>query len=158
MQHIVNQVHKLLIKKQKTIAVAESCTGGVLSALFTQIAGSSKFFILGLVVYSNEAKINVLKLPSKVIKQKGAVSRKVANKLAESVRKLAETDFGIGVTGIAGPTGDTPKKRVGTVFISINSKNKKICKKFNFLGNRTSIRKKASLKALELLKALIQSL
>lgn len=151
----INQIHKLLIKNKKTVSVAESCTGGVLSSLFTKTAGSSQYFILGIVAYSNSAKEFILKIPPRLITNKGAVSREVAERLAKSARKLAGTDFGIGITGIAGPRGDSREKPVGTVFIAINTKNKKICKKFNFSGSRLTIRKKAALKALELLRELI---
>ncbi len=154
MEHIVNQIHKSLIKNKKTIAAAESCTGGLLSNLLTAICGSSKYFILGVVVYSNKAKENVLKIPGRAIAKKGAVSREVAKIMAQAVRRLAKTDFGIGVTGIAGPTGATADKPVGTVFIAIDSEDKKICKKFLFKGKRFSIRKKAALKSLELLREL----
>lgn len=155
MEHIVNQIHKILIKNKKTVAVAESCTGGLLSTLLTQISGSSKYFILGVVAYSNKTKENILKVPVQTIVKKGAVSCEVAKRMAQAVRKLAKTSFGIGVTGIAGPTGVTADKPVGTVFITIDSKDKKICKKFNFTGNRTSVRKKTALKSLALLKKLI---
>lgn len=152
MQRIVNQIHKLLIQNRKTIAVAESCSGGWLSLLLTQTPGSSGYFILGIVAYSNKAKQRILKIPLALLAKKGAVSKEVAQKLAQSVRKLAKTDFGIGITGIAGPTGATPQKPVGRVFIAIDSKTRKICKKFHFKGNRTTVRKKAALKSLELLK------
>jgi nicotinamide-nucleotide amidase len=151
-QDIVYQIHKLLIKTRKTIAVAESCTGGLLSSLLTQVSGSSSYFKLGVVAYSNTAKEKVLSVPQRLIARKGAVSEEVAIKLAQGVRKLAKADFGIGITGIAGPTGATPHKPVGTVFIAIASKNKTICKKFHFRGSRTSIRIKSAIKALELLK------
>ena len=87
--------------------------------------------------------------------KKGAVSKKVVKNMARSVRLLAKTDFGIGVTGIAGPSIGTSKEPLGTVFIAIDSKVKKICKKFNFTGNRTTVRQKTALKSLELLKRLI---
>lgn len=151
MQPIIIQINKILIKNKKSIAVAESCTGGLLSNLLTQIAGSSKYFILGVVVYSNKAKINILKIPSYIIAKEGAVSKDMACRMAQSIRKLTYSDFGIGITGIAGPTGATPRKPIGTVFIAIDSENKKVCKKFHFIGKRITIRKKASLKALELL-------
>jgi len=157
MEHIVNQIHKTLIKNKKTIAVAESCTGGLLSNLLTQISGSSKYFILGIVAYSNKAKENILKIPGQLIAKKGAVSQEAAKRMALSVRELAKTGFGIGITGIAGPTGATPKKPVGTVFIAIDGEDRKICQRFLFKGNRNSIRKKAALKALELLKLLVTS-
>lgn len=154
-QLIVKHIHSLLLKNQKTLSVAESCTGGLFSKLLTDISGSSKYFILGVVAYSNQAKINILKIPAELIDKQGAVSQEVAQKMAESIRKIAKTDFGIGVTGIAGSTGGTLQKPVGTVFIAIDSKNKKICKKFHFTGNRISIRKQAALKALKLLKVII---
>lgn len=152
-ENIISQIHKFLIKNKKTVSVAESCTGGLVSTLLTQISGSSKYFVLGVVAYSNAAKINVLQVPANLIAKKGAVSKEVAFGLSKSVRKLAQTDLGLGITGIAGPTGATPKKPKGTVFIAIDSKNKKVCKEFHFKGNRTKIRKRAALKALELLKA-----
>ncbi len=156
MKRIINQVHKLLIRNKKTIAVAESCTGGLLSNLLTRIPGSSKYFILGVVVYSNQAKENILKIPANIIDRYGAVSKDVARLMAKSVRAIAKTDFGIGVTGIAGPSRVAFKKNpVGTVFIALESKNKKLCKKFHFAGNRLTVRKKAALKALELLSGLI---
>ena len=140
----------------KTVAVAESCTGGLLSSLLTYIGCSSKYFILGIVAYSNKSKQDILKIPAGFIAKKGTVSQEVAEKLAQNVRKMAKTDFGIGVTGIAGPTGGTPKKPAGTVFIAVTSKNKTISKKFHFTGNRAAIRKKSALKALELLKSLFE--
>ena len=157
MKHVVNQVHKFLIKKKITLAVAESCTGGLLSKLLTDLPGSSKYFILGIVAYSNRAKHKLLGIPAKLTAQKGAVSREVARNIAKQVRKIAQTDFGIGVTGIAGPTGGTSQKPVGTVFIAIDTKNKNICKKFHFMGSRSLIRKKAALKSLELLKSILKA-
>lgn len=151
---IISQIHKLLIKRQKTVAIAESCTGGLCSALLTQVSGSSKYFILGVVTYSNKAKENILKIPASLIAEKGAVSKETAKLMANSIRKIASSDFGIGITGIAGPTGATPKKPVGTVFIAIDSRDKKICYEFIFKGNRNAIRRNAALKAIELLKTL----
>jgi nicotinamide-nucleotide amidase len=155
MQDIIIKIHRSLIKTRKTIAVAESCTGGVLSSILTQIPGSSAYFILGLVTYSNRAKTSMLGIPNYLITQKGAVSKEVAEKMAQSVKKLAKTDFGIGLTGIAGPTGGTRQKPVGTVFIAVVSKNKNVCKKFLFKGSRSVIRKKTASKSLEILSTLI---
>jgi nicotinamide-nucleotide amidase len=157
MQPVINQAHNYLIKYKKTIAVAESCTGGLISYLLTQLPGSSQYFHMGVVAYSNKAKIDILKIPAKLILKKGAVSKEIASKLASSVRKLANTDLGIGITGIAGPTAGTPKKPVGTVFIAIDNKKREICKKFLFHGSRITIRKKSALKTLELLKLLVTS-
>jgi nicotinamide-nucleotide amidase len=155
MESIVGQVHKNLIQKKKTIAVAESCTGGLVSDLLTHLSGSSKFFILGVVAYNNRVKTSILKVPPKIIQQKGAVCAEVAAKMAEQIRKLAKTGFGIGITGIAGPTGGRPQKPVGTVFIAVDGRNIGICKEFHFTGSRDSIRKKAALKSLELLKTIL---
>ena len=154
-QHIVSQIHKLLIKKQKTIAVAESCTGGSLSELLTDISGSSQYFILGVVTYSNKAKESILKIPHFFISKNGAVSKNVTSRMALRIRKIAKTDFGVGITGIAGPTGGTPGKPVGTVFIALATKNKTTCKKFHLTGKRSTIREKAALKSLELLKRML---
>jgi len=153
MQHITGQIHRLLLKKHKTLAVAESCSGGLLSKLLTDMAGSSKYYLLGIVAYSNEAKGKILNIPASTIAQKGAVSQEVADLMANSVRKLARADFGIGVTGIAGPTGGSKAKPVGTVFIAVGSKNINVRKKFIFTGNRLTIRQKAALQALRLLKS-----
>jgi nicotinamide-nucleotide amidase len=155
MQDIIRQIHKLLLKKEKTIAVAESCTGGLLSTMLTEFSGSSLYFILGSVVYSNLVKQSLLKIPKVAINRHGAVSKEVAKKMATSIRKIAKTDYAIAITGIAGPTGGSAQKPVGTVFIALTGKNKQICRRFIFKGNRTSIRKQAALKALQLLKKLI---
>ena len=155
MKDIVHQIHTLLIKNKKTIAVAESCTGGLLSNLLIKLSGSSQYFILGVVTYSNKAKIKVLGVPSSLITTRGAVSKEVASSMAGRIIKVAHTDIGIGITGIAGPNAGTPQKPVGTVFIALDSKKGKICKKFHFKGARLCIRKKAALKSLELLKEML---
>jgi len=154
-QHIISQIHSFLIKNRKTITVAESCTGGLLSKLLTDISSSSQYFILGVVTYSDKAKENILKIPHFLMVKKGAVSKEVAKDMAKTVRKLAKTDFGVGITGIAGPTGATAQKPLGTVFIAISSKNKTICRKFHFTGKRGTIRQKVALKSLELLKGML---
>lgn len=155
-ENIVKQAGKFLLKNNLTVAVAESCTGGLTSSLLTKIPGSSKYFILGIVAYHNRSKIRILKVPASLLIKKGAVSQEVAVRMAKSVRNLAKTDFGIGITGIAGPGGEVPTKPVGTVFIALASKNKATCKKFFFLGNRSMVRKKAALKSLELLTQILQ--
>lgn len=154
---LMHHIHNRLIKKAITIAVAESCTGGLLSKTLTDISGSSDYFILGIVAYSNSAKKSLLKIPVKIISLKGSVSQEVAQRMAQQVRKIAEADIGIGINGIAGPTAGTRTKPVGTVFIAIDGKNKKLSKKFRFSGNRSTVRKEAALKALELLELLITS-
>jgi len=155
MGYAVKQIHTLFIKKKKNIAVAESCTAGLLTNILTQLPGSSQYFILGVVVYSNRMKENILKIPANIIISKGAVSKEVAKLMAKSVRLMAKTNFGIGITGIAGPGGGTKEKPVGTVFIAIDSKDKKLCKEFHFAGSRLTVRKKSALKALDLLSRLM---
>ena len=155
MEVIQTKIHKLLIKNKKTIAIAESCTGGQLSNLLTQISGSSRYFILGIVAYSNKAKIAILKIPARLIAEKGAVSKDVATAMAKSVRKIARTDLGIGITGIAGPAGATEGKPIGTVFIAVDGPLKKLCKEFHFRGKRLTIRRKAASKCLELLRGML---
>ena len=155
MQNLIKQTHIRLLESGKTIATAESCTAGLLSSLLTQLPGSSQYFILGIATYSNTAKENILKIPATIIRKKGAVSKEVALLMAQNIRKLARTNFGLSITGIAGPSGGTSQKPIGTVFIALSSKNKNTCKKFVFKGNRDSVRKQASLKALQLLKSFL---
>lgn len=151
MQNLIIQTHKRLLKSAKTVSTAESCTAGILSSLLTQLSGSSKYFILGVTTYSDQAKKHILKVPASLLRAKGAVSRETALLMARNVRKLARSDFGLSITGIAGPNGGTPRKPVGTVFIALTAENTNICKKFLFHGNRDSVRRQATLKALKLL-------
>ncbi|MFH1248050.1 MAG: CinA family protein [Candidatus Omnitrophota bacterium] len=155
MQHIARQINKLLIKKNKTVAVAESCTGGLISYLLTSISGSSTFFLLGLVTYSNAAKTKLLNIPSSIILKNGAVSKVVANLMAQRIQKISGSDIGIGISGIAGPSGGTPQKPVGTIYISIVGKKKAINRRFIFKGNRRQIRKLAAIKALQILMTVL---
>lgn len=151
MELIVNKIHKALIKRQKTLAVAESCTGGLLSSFLTRLGGSSKYYTMGAVTYSNKAKENMLKIPRSVIQKNGAVSKAVAEMMASQIKRLARSDYGIGITGIAGPAGATPGKPKGTVFIAVNAPQKKISEKFKFMGGRNVVQKKAALAAMKLL-------
>jgi len=151
MEPLVNKIHQFLLKNKKTLSVAESCTGGLLSNFLTSLPGSSRYFILGVVAYSNKTKKTLLRIPPALLAKKGAVSPEVALKLAQNVRKLAKTDFGIGLSGIAGPSGGTWQKPVGTCFIAVSGRNKNICQRYHFTGSRGTIRRKSALKALELL-------
>ncbi len=145
-------ISQLLIKKGKTLAVAESCTGGLLTNLLTNIPGSSQYLILGIVAYSSQAKTSLLNVPAGLIQRYGAVSQQVARLMAQNVRKTASCDYGIGITGIAGPLGGTSKKPTGTVFICVATANKTITKKFHFPGSRLTVKRKTVLKALSMLK------
>ena len=149
------KVAQLLIQRGKTLSVAESCTGGLLCDRLTNIPGSSHFFKCGIIAYSNESKKEFLHVPSQFLMKYGAVSPEVVRRMADSVRKIFKTDFGIGITGIAGPTGKTPQKPVGLTFIAISAKEKNICKKFIFKGNRLAIKSQAVNEALKTLLNLI---
>jgi len=150
---IVRQIHLQLSNQAKTISVAESCTGGGLSSLLTNLPGASDYFLLGVVTYSNKSKEMILNIPAKTIARHGAVSRQVAILMAKNIRKKTSADFGLSITGIAGPTGATPAKPLGTVYICLSGKNKSTCRKYIFSGNRDNIRKKATQSALRLLCA-----
>ena len=152
---IVSEIHRLLLKNGRTISVAESCSGGLTSSLLTRLSGSSGYFILGIVTYSNQAKTRILHIPGSLIRTKGAVCREVATKMSKSIRRLGKTDFGIGITGIAGPTGGTSQKPVGTVFICVDRQKKNLCKRYRFTGSRKQIQRKAAIEALRLLKKLV---
>jgi nicotinamide-nucleotide amidase len=133
---ITKAVHNLITEKKKTVAVAESCTAGLLGAEFTKLPGSSAFFKGGYQVYSNESKIEVLGVSGKTIEKHGAVSEKTAIEMAEKAKKKFNSDFGISVTGIAGPEGGTDEKPVGTVWIAIADKKETVARKYNFGSTR----------------------
>ena len=150
-ERLIKQAHNLLLHKKKTIAVAESCTGGSCCEFLTRYSGSSVYFLLGVTAYSNASKNMILNIPLQIILKHGAVSQQTAAMMALSIRKLSHADIGIGITGIAGPTGAGLSKPVGTVFIAIDTGSRKICKRFLFRGSRATVRKKAALEALRLL-------
>ncbi|MFH1622112.1 MAG: CinA family protein [Candidatus Omnitrophota bacterium] len=154
---IVKEVTKTLIKRKKTIAVAESCTGGLISHVLTNISGSSKYFKLGIVSYSNVAKSKLLKINKKNIVRFGAVSEKIAILMAKKVRALAKTNMGLSATGFAGPKGGNKKNPLGTVYIALSYKNFIFSKKYKFSGTRTQIKNKTKNKALLLVKQCLQT-
>jgi PncC family amidohydrolase len=149
------KIAKKLIAGQKTLSVAESCTGGLLTHRLTNISGSSAFLIATVVSYSNRAKIKLLKVPLSVIVAKGAVSAQVAELMACNTKKLFNTDFGVAITGIAGPTGGTAQKPVGLVFIAVAGHKKLITERNIFKGSRLQIKAQAAQRALELLLKMI---
>ncbi len=149
------KVAKKLLSKSLTIAVAESCTGGLLTHRLTNISGSSSFLWLGIVAYDNQAKIKLLKVPPSIIKQHGAVSLPVAKLMAKNVRRILNTDLGVGITGIAGPTGGTKSKPIGLVFVAVANKGTVVGQKFLFKGSRLSIKTHAADKALSMLSNLL---
>ena len=130
MKLISESIVKKLIKKKIKISIAESCTGGLLSSIITSVSGSSKVFTLGVVAYSNQSKINVLKVSKKIIKKYGAVSEQVCSAMAKNIAKIAKTKMSVSVTGIAGPSGGTRKKPVGLIYVGIKKGNKINIKKY----------------------------
>lgn len=151
-----NSVVSHLIKRNLTISTAESCTGGMLSKSITAIPYSSKVFQLGMCTYSNEMKNKILKIPSFILDQYGAVSYQTAKYMALSIKNIANSDVGVSITGIAGPSGGTPQKPVGLVYISLCSNNKIYVDKLNMKSySREQIRIKSTDKALQLILSLL---
>ncbi|MGA2510836.1 MAG: competence/damage-inducible protein A [Candidatus Acidiferrales bacterium] len=142
-------VARLLMENRATIAVAESCTGGLLAERLTSIAGSSAYFVGGVVCYSNELKTSLVGVPAEMIEAKGAVSSEVALALADGIRKRTGATMGVGITGIAGPGGGTPEKPVGLVHIGVADERGPREKSFRFPGDRERIRFFATQNALD---------
>ena len=150
-----NIVKKLQQKKLK-ISFAESCTGGMLASTITSISGASKVFNLGLVTYSNDAKINVLKVNKKLIQKYGAVSAECCEAMVKCLSKLSKAHINVSITGIAGPKGGTKIKPVGLVYIGVKRLNKLLITKNYFKSkNRNSIQKSAVKKTFELVNSLL---
>ncbi len=143
---------KLLSRDHSTLATAESCTGGLLGHRITNVPGSSDYFLQGVQVYSNTAKIKLLGISEALIETQGAVSQKVAEKMAEKIREKAQSSYGLAITGIAGPGGGTKEKPVGLVYTSLAWKNGVTTDKNLFSGNREIIKFRSSQKALDMLR------
>ena len=157
MKRLTQKIVKLLSKKKLKISFAESCTGGLLSSQITSISGSSKVFTLGLVTYSNQAKINILKVPKKVIMKNGAVSYETCLSMVKKLNKISKTNISVSITGVAGPNGGTKQKPVGLVYIGIKKANKTLVKKFLFKNKkRSSIQKATVNKALNLILSFVK--
>jgi len=151
-QTLAEVVGEQLARQGKTIAVAESCTGGLLAKLLTDVPGSSKYFTCGWITYSDRAKTSELGVPDDLIQQYGAVSEQVARAMAMGARNKAGADYAIGITGIAGPAGGTEQKPVGLVYISVDSKNGCYTKQLFLSGDRQFIRLRAAQTVLNLLR------
>ena len=150
MKNLANKLVKKLIQKKLKISFAESCTGGLLSSIITSISGSSKVFNLGLVTYSNKAKVDILKVPKKIINKYGAVSSECCLSMVKNLSKISKADISISITGVAGPSGGTKLKPVGLVYIGIKKGNKVSVQKNLFKSkNRISIQKATTLKVLK---------
>jgi nicotinamide-nucleotide amidase len=155
-QSLAEVVGGRLARQGKKLAVAESCTGGTLAKLLTDVAGASRYFTHGWFTYSNDAKISELGVEPKLIEGHGAVSSEVAGAMAEGARRKAGTDFAIAITGIAGPTGATEQKPVGLVYISVSSKGGLQTKRYVMSGDRDLVRLRAALTALDVLRLELQ--
>jgi len=145
-------VGKMLKERQKTVAAAESCTGGYLGHRLTDVPGSSDYFLLSIVAYHNDQKVGLLHVPQDLIDKNGAVSSEVANAMAVGIRNRSSADYGLAITGIAGPGGSTIDKPVGLVYTALAGPNHTEVKKNIFLGNREIIKFQSSQKALDMLR------
>tara|TARA_Y100001970_G_scaffold180292_1_gene219529 strand:- start:3707 stop:4180 length:474 start_codon:yes stop_codon:yes gene_type:complete len=152
MKKLSKKVVKCLINENLKVSLAESCTGGLLSSSITSISGSSKVFTIGLVTYSNQAKINILKVPKKIILKHGAVSYETCLSMVKKLNKISKTNISLSITGIAGPNGGTKQKPVGLVYIGIKKDNRILIKKYLFKNKkRNLIQKETVNKALNLI-------
>lgn len=149
-------VGELLRLRGYTLATAESCTGGLLAGRITDVPGSSEYFLEGVVSYSNEAKVDLLDVPKKLIEERGAVSEEVASAMAAGVRKRAGSTFGVGITGIAGPGGGSEEKPVGLVYIALADDAQTMARKFVFPGDRQFIRTLSVNAALDIIRRRIK--
>ncbi len=148
-------VGELLKMREMTIAVAESCTGGLLASRLTDVAGSSAYVDRGVVCYSNRSKVEALGIPETLIAEHGAVSEPVAQAMAEAIRRQAGSTAAVGITGIAGPGGGTPEKPVGTVAIAVSAARESCVRTFQFIGGREQIKFQATQAALNLLRLML---
>ena len=152
-----NKIVKTLTKKKLKISFVESCTGGLLSSAITSVSGSSKVFTLGLVAYSNQSKIRVLKVSKKIIRKYGAVSEQVCLAMVKNVSKITKTNISVSITGVAGPSKGTKKKPVGLVYVGIKKANKIKIKRYLFRNKgRAYIQKAAVNKSLDLILSFIE--
>jgi nicotinamide-nucleotide amidase len=154
-QSLEQVVGECLLAKQASIAVAESCTGGMLAERLTAVNGSSRYFMSGIITYSNQSKIDLAGIPPLLLEMQGAVSEEVARGLAESVREKIGTTIGVAITGIAGPSGGTPEKPVGTVHIAVASPAATAHGLFVFPGSRDRIRWQATQAALNMTRRVL---
>jgi nicotinamide-nucleotide amidase len=152
---LLRKARKLLTdcqSKNKTIVTAESCTGGLIAALLTEVPGSSAVFERGLITYSNQAKVSLLGINKRLLARHGAVSPEVAQAMVKGAIRYSNANIGIAVTGIAGPTGGTVKKPVGLVYIAVMSGKKLAVEECRFKGSRKTIRLASVKKALDMVQ------
>ena len=148
-------VGKILLSRGLKLAIAESCTGGLIANRITNVSGSSNYFERGIVSYSNQSKIDLLNVSPKTIEKYGAVSAETAIEMARGIRLTSKADIGLSVTGIMGPTGETPGKPIGLVFVGYSDNEKEFSRQFNFVGERLKNKERTSQAALELLRRVL---
>ena len=152
----IKLLHKKLIQKKLSISVAESCTGGLLANNFTKLSNASKYFQIGLITYSNNAKIKILKVNKNIIKKYGAVSSECCKAMVVNLSKISKANINVSITGIAGPDGGSKEKPVGLVYIGVKKGNKVIISKnFFYSKNRVSIQKSTVKKVIKIVETLI---
>ena len=152
----IKLLHKKLIHKKLTISVAESCTGGLLASNFTRLSNASKYFQIGLITYSNKAKINILKVNKKIIDKYGAVSPETCEAMVKNLAKLSKCKINNSITGVAGPNGGTKLKPVGLVYIGVKKNNKMLITKNIFKNkNRVGIQKATVNRSLDIVASII---
>ena len=148
---------RILTKKKLKISIAESCTGGLLASTITSISGASKIFNLSFVTYSNQAKINILKVNKNIIKKYGAVSHECCSAMVKNLSRISKANINVSITGIAGPKGGTKQKPVGLVYIGVKKGNKILINKYLFKSKkRSSIQKATVKKALDLVLGIVK--
>ena len=147
---MIEKLIDLLKEKGMRISTAESCTGGMLSALITSVSGASDVFSYGFVTYSNEAKIKLLGVNGEILRMYGAVSEQTALAMCRGARSASGSDIAVAITGIAGPNSDNTNKPVGLVYIGVSTKNEDVCKKYLFSGSRGEIRAQSVNAAVEM--------
>ena len=152
----IQLLHKKLIKNKLTISVAESCTGGLLAHNLTKLANSSKYFQMGLTTYSNQAKINILKVNKNIIKKFGAVSKECCKSMVQNLSKISKSKINISITGIAGPGGASKNKPIGLVYIGVKMGKTILIKENRFKSiNRNSIQKSTVREVIKIISNLI---
>lgn len=154
---VEKQIGEVLLRKGWHLAVAESCSGGLLSHRITNIPGSSLYFTGGVVAYSNRVKSDLLGITASLLKSRGAVSAEVALAMARGARRALQAEVGIGITGIAGPGGGTPQKPVGLVFEAVVTPKGEKVRTFHFSGTRLQIKEKVTRAALRLLHKVVSA-
>lgn len=145
----------LLTERGATLAVAESCTGGRIASKFTEMAGASEYFLCGVVAYANESKVNVLGVDAAALEKHGAVSREVAERMASGARRISGSDYAVATTGVAGPTGGTPEKPIGTVWMAVATPDGVFSRKFLYGSLREQNIERASSSAINMLRLIL---